>query len=259
MLNLASHARQWPASFKRITGLVIAVLGLVTVAGCIAWLRSKHLPATRWPGTGIVGTGIVGAGLFMAGVLRVLRAPLDKDAESLRMIADEILTQLSQADRSLFSGTEFVEVTATETTGRGSSAPLVARLLRERAHVVVVSGPPGAGKSTALRELTLRACQQARDKRRPYLLAVYVDLSTLDSGAKVPTSEDIRDHVRKVVAKDDLVMGARVDACLQGDADRARWIFLFDSLDELPWPPEHLAWSSAPTPKASAASASPLS
>jgi hypothetical protein len=67
-----------------------------------------------------------------------------------------------------------------------------------------------------------------------------VDLSTLLLGSEEPTAEMIRNHVRMAVAKDDPVMGAKLEACLQGDADRARWIFLLDSLDEMAiaWPPE---------------------
>jgi hypothetical protein len=237
--SFSSHAHQWPASYKRITGLIAAFLGLLTVGGSIAWLQSKHLSLTQWPGVGIVGAGVLGVGLCIAGTMRVVRAPLDEDAESLRAIADEMLSQLSQAKRSPFGGTEFVEVTATEMAGRGSGAPLVARLLRERNPVVVVSGPPGAGKSTALRELAHRVCRRARGKRHPQLLALYIDLSTIDPGDGVPTSEMIRDHVRKVIARDS-VMGAKLDACLRGDGDRAHWIFLLDSLDELAiaWPPE---------------------
>src|SRR5207302_9525259 len=78
--------------------------------------------------------------------------------------------------------------------------------------------------------------------RSPRLMAVYVDLAALPSSRLTPTADDLRGHVLDSITGTDSAMRAKLDDSLRGENDRARWIFLFDSLDEIAvgWPTDQV-------------------
>jgi hypothetical protein len=237
-------ARQWSGAFRRTTGWMTAGCGLFAVAGgALGWPFGKHQSPARWQDAGLLVVGALGACLCVWGLAWARRAPVDKDTELLRAIADEIVKQLSPTTSTVLAPDgDFIELSATDVAKTDSSKPLLKRLRRERASITIVCGRPGSGKTTAVRELAYRISRSAYNRRRPKLMAAYVDLSTLAVGAEAPTSEQIRDHVLRAVAKDDPAMRKKLGACLNGDMDRANWIFLFDSLDEMAiaWPTDVL-------------------
>src|SRR5947209_5153589 len=87
IVAVAGYVRQWPASYRRVTGWTLVALGTVLAISSAGWLIASHLPASR--GQGLVVTLACAAGVLVAGigVVRVTRAPVDPDVQVLRAIS----------------------------------------------------------------------------------------------------------------------------------------------------------------------------
>jgi hypothetical protein len=102
-------------------------------------------------------------------------------------------------------------------------------------HVALLEGDPGSGKSVVLRKVAADVCARAASSwKEAAPVAVYLNLKGLDRPPDTPVDERlIRDFVRQ-----HLKMGTELERFikdeLEGGASRGRWLFLFDSFDEIP-------------------------
>jgi hypothetical protein len=234
-------ARQAPGAFRRVSGYIVATLGgCALVASPTVWIVVRDFPVRRWTvlDTLLAGSAVLGLILLVGGGRRARNAPVDRDAEQLRALAEDMLSRVGDAEPA--SG-PFGSARA-ELFAVGQGEPLTT-LLRDAPDVItVLAGPAGSGKSTALRALARDICKIARTERSPGLMAVYVDLVALTASPSAPTAEQLHQYVLEQVTGTYPTMREKLDASLKGD-DRARWLFLFDSLDEIAvaWPADQVA------------------
>ncbi|XVU21255.1 NACHT domain-containing protein [Actinoplanes sp. CA-054009] len=114
--------------------------------------------------------------------------------------------------------------------------PSLTEALRVREDsLVILEGEPGAGKSIALRHLAATMADEVR--RRPSersVLPFYLNLKNLDVRAEVSAADVerfVRENLNPSRSRDiDRYLEERFDS----DREQGRWLFLFDSFDEIP-------------------------
>ncbi|MDG4789671.1 hypothetical protein O7626_27735 [Micromonospora sp. WMMD1102] len=246
LISRAGHASQWPGQSQRLTGYAQSTIGLLMAAlSLLPWIVVGGVP---WRGGDLhdvllAASFLIGTGICVNGVRRVRGAPIDRDAEPLRALAAEMVGVLGEAEpRTDPYGSVRVDLFPAGVNRWFRAPSLVTRLRELSEPLTVLVAPPGSGKSTALRALARTLCRDASQKRSPRLMAVYVDLGAMPTSPVVPTVDQLRSFVLYRVIGTDPAMRSKLEAALRGDADRARWLFLFDSLDELAvaWPAEQV-------------------
>ncbi len=112
---------------------------------------------------------------------------------------------------------------------------LSSALARSRARLAFLQGAPGSGKTVALKHLALELSERAAsDPYRSAPIPLYISLRTLEPQGRAVDVELIEKFVRKRIKR--LVSGdARLlrNELARGNAE-GRWIYLFDSFDEIP-------------------------
>jgi hypothetical protein len=98
-VSAAGLARQSPGAFKRLTGWLIVILGgIATVTSTVTWIRFDPLPWRHWDWRDwlLSVSVITGFGLAYLGYRRARMAPVDREAESLRGLAEEMLAVIDR-------------------------------------------------------------------------------------------------------------------------------------------------------------------
>jgi hypothetical protein len=250
LLAATNVGRQAPGAFRRVTGYLLASIGFVALAaGPAVWALTTDKSTATWS-TGdrwLAGSTAVGLVLLVAGARRARNAPVDRDGETLSLLAATMFDRLGPAEPATGP---FGTVRADLRVARG--AETVAESLRSASDMVtILAGSAGCGKSTSMRTLTRDICRKAMSSRSPGRMAVYVDLANLTSPSAAPTAEEILAFILDEVSRGYPKIRTKLEASLTGDADRASWLFLLDSIDEI-----SSLW---PTDRASAATADFLS
>jgi uncharacterized protein (UPF0216 family) len=114
---------------------------------------------------------------------------------------------------------------------------LAKALKRSRERLILLEGDPGSGKSVALRHVAQHLTDKAvRAKRRQNLkLPVYVNLRELRPNAAKIDADLIRTFVFEVLTKHATSDIARyLEQEFDQGMEQDRWLFLFDSFDEIP-------------------------
>ncbi|WP_158581685.1 NACHT domain-containing protein [Actinomadura spongiicola] len=176
------------------------------------------------------------AGVLLAvgGAVSAMRAPRSSEHRRLRIIALAVQKYIDRFDDSAgFNSRGFVQLTA------DGGKRLTRVLSRTRVPVVALIGEQGAGKSVTSRQVVREICARGTSRRRgPKLMAVYVDLAALQRRGPI-NAEMIRAHVLETVGADDPDVRDAMEGFLRRPPDQPRWLFVFDSFDELPalWAP----------------------
>jgi len=229
VFQAADYQRNGVGSFRRVVG------GLIVLLGCAvsleAWhLLSGHSRPGAFPDSVKVGAAVAGVVLVVAGVAVAARAPLNQTEQTLRILARAAHDSLaSYADAHDLHGRPFVRRDVIP-NGSARRRPLKRMLPRRREKLVVLYGEPGIGKTVALRHLAGDISERAMRRRRPRLMAIYIDLAILPPPSPTLTTDQIRDYIRTTIAGNDSALLSRMELVFREAPDRPRWIFLFDSI-----------------------------
>lgn len=109
-------------------------------------------------------------------------------------------------------------------------------LQRERQHIILVQGPPGSGKSVAMRHFArqvLERAERARRKQQP--LAICVSLRDFSVSPDDVTAENLRDYiVAQINVQKASELSAYLATELTADIASGNVLLMLDSFDELP-------------------------
>jgi hypothetical protein len=122
-------------------------------------------------------------------------------------------------------------------TGIRREPSLTRALERSSERLILLEGDPGAGKSVALRHVAQNIANRASSARQANsVLPIFVNLKELRCE---PDEAVDRDLIRKFIFQSlNRINDRFVDEFLESEFDRGlqdgRWVFLFDSFDEIP-------------------------
>lgn len=232
LLSATNVGRQAPGAFRRVTGYLLAGVGFVALTvGLAVWALTVKNWDTRWTSadTPIATGATIGLVLLVTGVRRARNAPVDRDSETLSLLARAMLDRLGQTESATSPfGTTRAELRVTRT-----SETVAESLLSASDLVTILVGPAGCGKSTSMRTMARDICRKAMASRSPEIMAIYVDLANLTASPAAPTAKDISTLILDEVSGGYQTIRDKLKESLDGDADRANWLFLFDSFDEI--------------------------
>jgi hypothetical protein len=122
-------------------------------------------------------------------------------------------------------------------TGIRREPSLTRALERSSERLILLEGDPGAGKSVALRHVAQSIAFRASTVRHSgSILPIFVNLKELKSEEDEPVDRDL---IRKFILQSlNRINDRFIDEFLDAEFDRGlqdgRWVFLFDSFDEIP-------------------------
>ncbi|WP_433222679.1 NACHT domain-containing protein [Dactylosporangium sp. CS-047395] len=231
-------------------------------AQLLSWLGVHDPAVVRWSFVAVVAVGLLCAlaplfqfvafaGGKVRGALAARRDPWR--AEQRRRFAGHVQSQLERLDDlDEWSDYRFARLEAeVETEGRGRwrfphwtprprqrlrrEKSLSRALQRTGERLVVLQGPPGSGKSVALRNAAQALARKARRARLDTRIPLYINLKDFRPPGGRPDAEAVR---RFVLEQLNQANSRDVEAFLDEEFDRGRregtWLFLFDSFDEIP-------------------------
>jgi hypothetical protein len=231
-----------------------AVLLLVGIGSMVA----RFVPRISVPllETDLVAVGLVVAGALMVGLVVLLRRKqADRRTADERQLAEHLVRQIEFLNlREQWHDKQYAELPATveladehgprailawlREFNRGVRAvkSLTDTLERSTARLILLEGDPGSGKSVALRHLAIDlGLQAARAGGKASVIPVYVNLKDLRVEAGPVDAELIRSYVLQTIKRaNDPDVNAFVDAEFAPGLRAGKWLFLFDSFDEIP-------------------------
>ncbi len=109
-------------------------------------------------------------------------------------------------------------------------------LAREHEHIILVQGPPGSGKSVALRHFARRRLKQAQHRRSTLaILPIRVNLRDFEVGPQEVTATHLRDYiVRQANPQGAPVLATYLADQFDTDLRDGRIVLLLDSFDGIP-------------------------
>ncbi len=232
---VATYVRQWPTSYRRATGWTLAMFGALLVASSSCWIVVEHL----WTSTGRVvalgAVGIAGLGFTVTGLVRVARAPVDSDVETLRAIASAVESQLDRlSEQDRFDDNYFIRLGTRRPSGwRGRRISVRRSLPRARSQLMGIVGESGAGKSVSLRHLAMEICRDVKRRRHPELMALYVDLADFPGSPDAVTVDQVYSYIKDTIAAGNTNLADHLARHVREPRDRPGWVILFDSFDVL--------------------------
>ncbi|MFF5083737.1 NACHT domain-containing protein [Actinoplanes sp. NPDC000266] len=239
-----------------VVTVVVVVLG--TVQGLVVNYASEKVPAffTDDPWRPWLILALIVAGLVIAALVTAppqapeTAPPPSREARRRAKLASVLWDDVhSLAVNEEWRDSQFTELEAeveVEAPARSwlrrraavrvRRLPSLTEALRVREDsLVVLEGEPGAGKSIALRHLAATMADEVR--RRPAessVLPFYLNLKNFDVRQGVSAADVerfVRDNLNPSRSRDiDRYLEERFDT----DREQGRWLFLFDSFDEIP-------------------------
>lgn len=232
----------------------------------LATVRSMLPAQLRWT-VGVVQWLLV-LGLLYAG-LRWLKGPLSaltsafgrmigsearRDAVRHRIFVDSLLSRLEQINANAeWTDRRYAELDAqVETRVKGHPRSLKWVLASRRAGLrreylsealrkhqsqfLLLQGPPGSGKSVALRHIGIVECRRALGRgpwKRP--VPLYVNLRDFKPTADTIGAEQVREYILSTLTSlNDARQIRYLRENFDGAIEKGKWLFLFDGFDEVP-------------------------
>ncbi|UBU17581.1 NACHT domain-containing protein [Nonomuraea gerenzanensis] len=241
IFEVALFTRQEHALFRRVTGGIELVAGLAMVAGGVAWQLTLGLPPRwdHWPAY----LALAGVAFVVRGFVRVRTAGVGRAADDVHALAGRIEEEVWLFPPDRLTPDSYVPLDLRRPPygryprprDREAVAELTRWLRSTRKKPCVLYGESGSGKSVVLRRLARDLAARAQRRRRPSLMAVYVDLEAMpprQEGDQRSDEELLRDHIRTQVGGHDPEMLRRLDRIFSGGYDSVVWAFLFDGFDD---------------------------
>ncbi|MCA2216308.1 NACHT domain-containing protein [Jidongwangia harbinensis] len=243
LFDAMSFAKGWPLAFRRLfaTALIVAA---ATVGSL--FLTSTPVVANRPPQIQftIIAVAALAGALGVYRLVRPLRAAVDHDLRQIARAATALIEGRPLAAPLAGAGgvrrkDAFVGVDAVyRRHGREETVRAVRALVRHSRRgtdpVVLLQGPAGGGKTTIMRHVVRIALPSGRRLRRGAPIPVYVDLRRMLSDAGTVEANTIREYVADILGHGDARFRELVLQYLTERHVEVRWVFLFDSFDELP-------------------------
>src|SRR6266516_1580027 len=95
-VEVGGYARQWPGSYRRITGWILAGFGLMLAGGTTWGLIVADVSPLRGRGLALAAAGATGLLLSVIGSTRAVRAPVDPGVQKLHALAWAIERQVDR-------------------------------------------------------------------------------------------------------------------------------------------------------------------
>ncbi|GAA2210831.1 hypothetical protein GCM10009850_062900 [Nonomuraea monospora] len=241
VFEIALFSRQEHALFRRVTGGIELVAGLAMVSGGVARQLTLGLPPRweHWPAY----LAVVGVVFVVRGVIRVRTAGVGREADDVHALAGRVEEEVWLFPPDRLTPDSYVPLDLRRPSygryprprDREAVAELTRWLRSARRKPCVLYGESGSGKSVVLRRLARDLAAHARRRRRPSLVAVYVDLEAMPSrqeGDQRSDEELLRDHIRTQLGGNDPEMLRRLDRIFSGGYGSVIWAFLFDGFDD---------------------------
>jgi tetratricopeptide (TPR) repeat protein len=261
-VGLASRAVRWA-----VLALGLMGFGGACIVGVVLALGGDGLQAAQL--VALIGSGVVGLGVVVASGWLFREEPDQVAGEELHRLVRRLVVMLDrQDDEEKWDDSWFAELEAEvqevrqprrwrlpvsrRTKWREHAEPSLTRFMeRWRGRLLVLQGPPGSGKSVALRHLAERLCDRALTLEQPDTIPIYIDLKTLrprhrsessidgDQGPPDQGKEPVDANLIRRFVLEQLGSGNQeVRRALATSFDRGMkagtWLFLFDSFDEIP-------------------------
>ncbi|GHJ54449.1 hypothetical protein Nm8I071_37560 [Nonomuraea sp. TT08I-71] len=227
VFNLAAFAQDRRASFVRLTGWLFVVAGFSTAASVSAWLVADGFAEWHRPAPLPAAVAVLALAVAAYGIRRVVGAPVKQTVHALHSIA---ISVRSQADRLRPAQRWPIDLYARAGNSRlDAEVSLAAALTRPSARITVLSGPSGAGKTSAMLQTVCKIADSAVAARSPRIMATYVDLAGLDTTGAI-NADAIRQLICATVAGGNATAKDSLDRILREAADRPRWNFYFDGI-----------------------------
>jgi hypothetical protein len=234
MFDAASHSREWRASYKRVTGLILLALGALTLLLALNRLWKSDLsavsPTVVWPAAAAVAGLVVSA----IGVIRFIRAPVSPEVASLRVIARAVNAHLDRLnDLEGAAADPYVQlVVGPSSRSRRNRRSLLGHLSRPRSPVTLLTGAAGAGKTSLVRFSVREINRKVLRKRRPSRIAVYVNLADLEADLENLTPNALRALMARSLSNGDETVADLFLKVWRDAADRPEWLLFLDSMDD---------------------------
>jgi hypothetical protein len=238
VMDVLGRTNQRPWSVQRVAGWLVVLLGLITAVASALWFSrlgvSAQDPSARGPLAAIAGAVL----LTGVGIVRVWRAPVTREVDSLRVVARAVLASLGEpydhpgrVEPVVTGGPDL----ATASRFRFQRRRRAAGADRVPAGITLLRGDPGSGRTSVLQWTAARIAREVLRRRRPRRMAVYVDLTGVDRGDALD-ADRIRSLITDTLSAGDQSIAAHVADNLREADSRVRWTFFVDSSGELPSP-----------------------
>lgn len=121
-------------------------------------------------------------------------------------------------------------------TGLHRETSLSTALENTSDRIILLEGAPGAGKSVALRHVATRLAEKAeKSNNLESIIPVYINLKQLNRQGEPINSQLIEDFVLQVMNRpNNRDVAEYLDDFYQDNLNTGKWLFLFDSFDEMP-------------------------
>jgi hypothetical protein len=252
MVAATGLANSWPGPFRRLTGYVALVVSvmLLMMRFVPASIFRQGIVADVGLSSGLLSPGVAGA-LLVFGLYRLHRPANDAASGDLRRIVEHARA-FATVDADRFGvparprrllRIRAIGLEAKVPYGRKTKTVRLNRALVKATSrwaasaepvISLLIGPPGSGKSFALRKRARRLMPAARRAATGIRIPVYVDLGQLAISSTPADADLLRTHVAEILCGGDPLLNSTVLRLLRESRDTVRWIFFFDSFDELP-------------------------